>query len=89
MLIFKTTLIAFFPILFGAAFLNLQRQGVLVVFPVWFIAYIVAGVWLNRFQCPRCGKLYYWRREWKGSIERQKHWRDCHHCGLPQDAEPA
>jgi hypothetical protein len=45
-----------------------QRWGrqVLLAFPAWFLAYIAAGVWLNRFRCPGCGKLYYWILQWKG-----------------------
>jgi Cytochrome oxidase complex assembly protein 1 len=61
---------------------------VLLVFAAWLTAYIAAGVWLNRFRCPRCGKLYYWRLGLKGSAERQKRWRDCHWCGLQQDQCP-
>jgi hypothetical protein len=54
----------------------------------WFIAYYAAGIWLNRFRCPRCGRLYYWRLERKGYMDRQRKWRDCRHCGLTQDAVP-
>lgn len=66
----------------------LPSRMVLSVFAAWFIAYIAAGVWLNRFRCPRCGKLYYWRVQLKGSTQRQKRWRDCHYCGLQQDQCP-
>jgi predicted Zn-dependent protease len=63
-------------------------RPVLLGFGGWFIAYMIAGAWLNRFRCPRCGKLYYWRWELKGSTERQKRWSDCHYCGLHQDEMP-
>jgi hypothetical protein len=66
----------------------LSSRMVLSILSVWFIAYMAAGLWLNRFRCPRCGKLYYWRWELKGSTERQKQWRDCHYCGLHQDQIP-
>jgi hypothetical protein len=66
----------------------LSSRTVFSVIAAWFIAYMAAGVWLNRFRCPRCGKLYYWRRELKGATERQKRWRDCHYCGLHQDQIP-
>ena len=94
MRVFKTIQIAFFPIIAGladAALLfpsrALPRQALLVLL-AWLIAYLAAGVWLNRFRCPRCGNLYYWRWQLKGALERQARWRDCHYCGLSQDAEP-
>jgi hypothetical protein len=95
MRVFKTTQIAGLPIMFGAVYLASIDPNVshlprpLLALPVWFIAYIAVGIWLNRFRCPRCGKLYYWRVELKGYIERQTKWRDCRHCGLPQDTGPA
>lgn len=49
---------------------------------------MAAGVWLNRFRCPRCGKLYYWRWELKGYTVREKRWSDCRYCGLHQDELP-
>jgi hypothetical protein len=96
MVVFKTIQILFFPMIVGAAFISLEYPSAyqksmpqaLLAFPAWFVVYIAAGLWLNQFRCPRCGKLYYWRLEWKGSLERQRKWRDCHHCGLPQDAVP-
>ena len=51
----------------------------------YFVLYMVAGIWLNRFRCPRCGKLYYWDLRWRP----YRDWRDCHHCGLKQDALPS
>lgn len=95
MVIFKATQIAGIAVIIGAAYLasvhsrKLNLLHPLLAVPAWFIAYFAAGVWLNRFRCPRCGKFYYWRLEWEGSMERQKKWRDCRHCGLPQDATPA
>jgi hypothetical protein len=41
----------------------------LFAFLAWILGYVIAGIWLNRFRCPRCGKLYYWRLEWKGALE--------------------
>jgi hypothetical protein len=57
-----------------------------LLLPAWFVGYIAAGVWLNRFRYPRCGNLFYWKWTWK--IERAKDWRACRHCGLKQDSEP-
>jgi hypothetical protein len=89
MLLLKLAQIAFIPIIIACAFLSTRRPNIaLFVVPVWFVAYLIAGVWLNRFRCPRCGQLYYWRLERKGYMERQRKWRDCRHCGLHQDAEP-
>jgi predicted RNA-binding Zn-ribbon protein involved in translation (DUF1610 family) len=75
MLVFKTIQIAFFPIILSAAFLSLSRS--------------LPRQWLNRFRCPRCGNLYYWRLQWQGYMDRQKKWRDCRHCGLAQDRNRA
>lgn len=96
MVAFKTIQISFFPIVFAAAILAPKYQHADHIFDhrflsavtAWFVAYMVTGVWLNRFRCPRCGKPYYWRLEWKGALERQRNWRNCRHCGLQQDAMP-
>jgi hypothetical protein len=91
MLVFKTTQIAGIAIILGVAYLLSIYPGtryLLLPLPAWFIAYIAAGVWLNRFRCPRCRKLYYWRLELKGYMRRLEKWRDCRHCGLAQDAVP-
>ena len=88
MAVFKTVQISFFPLVFVLWFLSSiypQWGKLIVLFPVWLVAYMIAGIWLNRFKCPRCGKLYYWRVQLKGSFERGMRWRDCHHCGLRQD----
>jgi hypothetical protein len=89
MIIFKCVQIAFFPAVLLAAILPRRyASSFLAVFVVWFLLYLATGVWLNRFRCPRCGKLYYWRLERKGYMDRQRQWRDCRYCGLHQDAEP-
>lgn len=91
--VFKATQLSFFLVLFLLFLISRNHPRVpfgAAIFPfaAWFAVYIAAGIWLNRFRCPRCGKLYYWRTEWKGSVERQKRWRDCHYCGLHQDEIP-
>ena len=92
--VFNTVQFSFFALMF-ILFIVAQKHPyvssrvVLLVFGSWFISYIAAGVWLNRFRCPRCRKLYYWRWDVKGSVERQKRWRDCHYCGLQQDQNPS
>jgi predicted RNA-binding Zn-ribbon protein involved in translation (DUF1610 family) len=58
----------------------------ILLIPAWFVGNIVAGIWLNRFRCPRCGNLFYWKWTWK--MERAKKWRECRHCGLKQDSGP-
>jgi hypothetical protein len=92
MLVFKAAQFAFFVMVIGFAYLSSIHSRVeinpLLPLSAWYAVYTVAGVWLNRFRCPRCDKLYYWRLQWKGSLERQKNWRDCHYCGLAQDAGP-
>lgn len=77
------------PLIIGVAYFFQRegRRGLLVV-GLWLFAYFGAGVWLNRFRCPRCGKLYYWSLERKGYAERQKNWSACRHCGLHQDEVP-
>jgi hypothetical protein len=97
MVVFRTVQFLLFPIVLGAEFLSSKNPcvgedsmpPVLFAFLAWILGYVIAGIWLNRFRCPRCGKLYYWRLEWKGALERQKNWRACHHCGLQQDALPS
>lgn len=69
-------------------FPKLLPERYILVFPAWFVGNIVAGVWLNRFRCPRCGNFYYWKWDWKWEFKRSKNWRDCRHCGLAQDAGP-
>jgi hypothetical protein len=92
--VFKTVQFSLFALMFILFIVTRRRpyvsfRVVLLVFAAWFISYIAAGVWLNRFRCPRCRKLYYWRWDLKGSVERQRRWRDCHYCGLPQDQNPS
>lgn len=57
----------------------------------WFLAFFSAGVWLKRFRCPRCGKLFYWRLQFKGYMQRESKskWRCCRYCGLTQDQYPS
>ena len=85
MAIFRAMQLAFFALLLGCwslSFYPNAPQRVMLCFPLWFIGYLAVGVWLNRFQCPRCGKFYYWRLEWKSYMG------CCRHCGLRQDIEP-
>jgi hypothetical protein len=97
MVVFKIVHFLFFPVVLGAEFISSKNpyarlgsiQPVFPAFLSWFLEYILAGIWLNRFRCPRCGQLYFWRLEGKGSLERQKKWRNCHHRGLQQDAVPS
>jgi len=91
MVVFKTLQFSFFPMLLALWYLSSihpQWHQQLYAFPCWFIGFLAAGVWLNRFRCPRCRNLYYWRVQVKGSTERQKRWRDCHYCGLHQGECP-
>jgi hypothetical protein len=92
MIVFKTVQISFLPTILVLWFLSSLHPDwgkVILAVPTWLIAYVAAGVWLNRFRCPRCGKLYYWRVQLKGSVPRQTRWRDCHYCGLQQDECPS
>ena len=92
MLAFRTVQISFFPLILVLAVFSRYRESepTGVLFVGWFVSYIAAGIWLNRFRCPRCGKLYYWDLRWKESLARyrSKSWRPCRHCGLQQDACP-
>jgi predicted Zn-dependent protease len=92
-LVLKATQLSFFALLVALLIVTRRHpyvapRPVLLGFAAWFIAYMVAGAWLNRFRCPRCGKLYYWRWELKGYTEREKRWTDCRYCGLHQDEMP-
>jgi len=88
MVVFKTVQLSFLPMILVLWYLfsiHPEWHRLLLALPAWFTAYMAAGVWLNRFHCPRCGRLYYWRAQLKGSMPRQKRWRDCRYCGLQQD----
>jgi len=63
---------------------DLSGRTLLMEIAAWFVAQTAAGVWLNRFRCPRCGNLFYFT--WK--MERAKNRRACRHCGLVQDSRP-
>jgi hypothetical protein len=65
---------------------DLSGKTVVLAFATWFVGQVAAGVWLNRFRCPRCGKFFYWKWSWK--IEKKKAWRRCRHCDLNQDSAP-
>ena len=91
MAVFRTAQVSFLPVLLVPCVMYGEYVPARVEFSFfggYFLAYMAAGIWLNRFRCPRCGKLYYWRPKWKGSVERDKRWRDCHYCGLQQDQMP-
>jgi hypothetical protein len=64
---------------------DLPGKAVFLSFASWFVVQMAAGVWLNRFRCPRCASLFYWAR-WTWKIEERKNPRNCRHCGLPQDS---
>lgn len=67
---------------------DLPGRTVILAFVLWFVAQVAAGVWLNRFRCPRCGDFFYWKK-WSWKIEKTKNKRQCRHCGLIQDSAPA
>ncbi|MGA9471993.1 MAG: hypothetical protein WBV36_05990 [Terriglobales bacterium] len=83
MLVFAVVSNAVVPVLFVVAYFHLRLNPLLFI-SAFLIAFAIAAVWVNRFRCPRCGKLYYWK--WRQT--RLKNWRDCRHCGLAQDAVP-
>lgn len=66
---------------------DLPGRTLILAFAAWFVGQMAAGVWLNRFRCPRCGNLFYWKWNWKR--EKTRGWRRCRHCGLDQDSAPA
>lgn len=86
---FKAMQFALLPMFLAAMYMESHKvhNSVLLV-AIWFAAYILLGIWLNRFRCPRCGNLYYFRLHLKGYMERQKRWRNCRYCDLSQDAFP-
>jgi len=92
MIAFRSVQLVFFPIILAFAFLATKSASAAdsaakFVIPGWLALYGATGVWLNRFRCPRCGKLFYWRLERRGYLERAKKWRSCRHCGLEQGAD--
>ena len=48
----------------------------------WMVAFLVTGVRLNRWRCPRCGKLFCATKWYNKSFFARK----CAHCGLPKFA---
>jgi YD repeat-containing protein len=91
MLVFRTVQFSFVVVI-GFAYLSWIHFNTLIgplfILLTWHVIYIASAVWLNSFRCPRCGEFYYWRLQWKDSLERQNNWRSCRHCGLAQDAGP-
>lgn len=90
-LVFRTVAYGYIAAIAGFGFLssvdsNIETNPVFI-FAFFFVSYMVAGIWLNRFRCPRCGELYYWGWRVKGTLGRGN-WRSCRHCGLPQDTGP-
>ena len=91
MFVFKTVVYGFNLIIIGAVYGSSIRSRshfwshFMLLFPAWLVVYTAAGVWVNRFRCPRCSEFYYWTLQWKAP----KNWRNCRHCGLTQDTLPA
>jgi hypothetical protein len=87
LVVFRIVQIMGIPVIIGAAYQSSQwGRSALIAVPVWFFGYFLVGIWLNRFRCPRCAKLFFWRFPPKKVT--QSTWRECRHCGLRQDAEP-
>jgi hypothetical protein len=90
---FRSIQLAICPIILAFAFLSKKsasaaNNAAKFAIPAWLALYVGAGVWLNRFRCPRCGKLFYWRLERQGYMDRARRWRSCRHCGLQQGSGP-
>ena len=87
LVVFRVVQIMGIPVIIGAAYLSSKwGRSALIAVPAWFLVYFLVGIWLNRFRCPRCDKLFFWRFPPKAVT--QSTWRDCRHCGLHQGAEP-
>ena len=61
-----------------------QSLSIVAVFFVSFILLSWSYGGLEDFECPRCGKPYFWADRWHGSPLRAK----CAHCKLPKYAPP-
>ncbi len=87
LVVFRTVQIMGIPVIIGAAYESSKwGRSALIAVPVWFFVYVLVGIWLNRFRCPRCAKLFFWR--FPPETVTQSTWRECRHCGLRQDTEP-
>jgi hypothetical protein len=55
----------------------------LLLIALWFVAFCVTALWLQRFPCPRCGKPFlhpfYCGRDRHKFLDMKQ----CIHCGLP------
>ena len=78
-----------FSIIPGAVVLGLPFNYVLrsewpliVLAALWAVASLAAGIYLTRWECPRCGKPFL-RRGWRQNISAG----GCAHCRLPKWAE--
>ena len=72
------------PVIIGAAY-EYSKWGRSALIALWPFGYLLVAIWLNRFRCPRCAKLFFWR--FPPKTVTQSTWRECRHCGLHQDAE--
>jgi len=87
LVVFRIVQIMGIPVIVGAAYESSQLgRSALIAVPVWLSLYFLVGIWLNRFRCPRCTKLFFWRFPPKTIT--QSTWRECRHCGLHQNAAP-
>ncbi|MGD0625569.1 MAG: hypothetical protein ABSB32_12705 [Thermodesulfobacteriota bacterium] len=65
-----------------AALLNRMSLGDLafwVLGPLWLVAFVIAGLRLEFFRCPRCHRHFFCARWYYNLFARR-----CVHCGLPK-----
>jgi hypothetical protein len=65
-------------ILFKLAIGELALVALLVLVPLWAVAWLALCIRVTRFPCPRCKGLYFGHRQLYYGAGRQ-----CAHCGLP------
>src|SRR5437588_826428 len=62
--------------------LSLDDLAFYILGPAWMIGFLIAGMRMWLFQCPRCHRRFFctW---WHGNLFARK----CLHCGLPKWSE--
>ena len=85
-LIFWAVFISYVP---GASFIGILLQKlfnseipVYFVAATWMVAFLVSGLRLTFWKCPRCGDFFF--AKWWGVNQLR---RKCVHCGLPKWAQ--
>jgi len=79
--LFGIAFLSFVPFAYLIDHLTLKSYGwtIQLFAIIWMIVFLAAGIRMQHFPCPRCGKWFF-SRGWTSNMIAER----CIHCGLPK-----